>query len=77
MNTPTVKYKITIIIPAPLLNEGLYHFDFVISAPPLRLDEQKGIIFEVIDKGSFVSFVRKGKRGGSICIPLKWEIEFQ
>jgi lipopolysaccharide transport system ATP-binding protein len=68
-------YEVSIEIPAPLLNEGQYEFEVFLTTGPTRIDTKKGILFEVVDNGSFCSFIRKSQRGGAICIPLEWKSE--
>jgi lipopolysaccharide transport system ATP-binding protein len=68
-------YETRVTIPAPLLNEGRYEFEVYLTLGPSRVDTKKGILFEVVDHDSFISYVRKSSRGGTVCIPLEWHLK--
>jgi lipopolysaccharide transport system ATP-binding protein len=68
------KYQATIKFPAPFLDTGIYEFDISLRNDLFRIDEKKEIQFEILDQGSFVSYVRKRGRGEIICIPMEWEV---
>ena len=69
------KYQATIKFPAPLLDEGVYEFDISLQNDVFYFDEKQEIQFEILDQGSFVTYVRKEPRGEIICIPLEWEVK--
>lgn len=66
-------YITKVSIPAPLLNEGRYELEILLTIGPVRIHSVKNIFFEVKEMGSFVSAVTHSNRGGSIVIPLQWE----
>lgn len=68
-------YEARATIPAPLLNEGRYEFEAYLTIGPSRIDTKKGILFEVVDHNSFISYIRKSPRGGMICIPIEWHVK--
>ncbi|MBU0689924.1 MAG: ATP-binding cassette domain-containing protein [Gammaproteobacteria bacterium] len=67
-------YTATIKIPAPLLNSGTYELEIFLTTGPARIDTQRGIFMEIRDNGSFLSFVSKAHRGGTLAVPLQWDI---
>ena len=69
-------YRATIVIPAPLLNAGLYELEFMLTPGPVRLDTQRGIYIEVADSGSFLSHVTKSERGGLVAAAIPWSVEY-
>lgn len=69
------KFRAVINFPAPLLNTGIYEFEFYLTTGPIRLDTKKEVMIEIKDSGSYVSYVRKENRGGVVCPPIKLDIE--
>lgn len=69
-------YEARVTIPAPLLNEGRYEFEVFLTLGPARVDTKKGIIFDVVDHGSFSSSLRNAPRGGVITLPLQWQTKY-
>jgi len=68
-------YRASIIIPAPLLNAGLYELEFMLTPGPVRLDTQRGVYIQISDGGSFLSHVTKSDRGGLIAAAIPWSVE--
>ncbi len=66
------KYNASVKFPAPLLDVGIYELEIALSTGSIRMDSKISVQFEIIDQGSYVSYVRKAPRGKIICIPLKW-----
>lgn len=69
-------YRANIVIPAPLLNTGLYELEFMLTPGPVRLDTQRGVYIEISDGGSFLSHVTKSERGGLIAAAIPWTVEY-
>jgi lipopolysaccharide transport system ATP-binding protein len=67
-------YRATIHMPAPLLNAGAYELEVYLTTGPFRQDTRKGIMLEVVDDDSYVSYVTKTARGGVVTIPVRWDV---
>ncbi|HET9843458.1 MAG TPA: polysaccharide ABC transporter ATP-binding protein [Gammaproteobacteria bacterium] len=68
-------YQGLVTIPAPMLNQGIYELEFILTLGPSRIDTIRGIYIEIDDNGSFLSYVTKSSRGGLLATPLKWQID--
>ncbi len=69
------RYQAKVKFPAPLLDVGIYELQIALSTGSVRIDTRQEIRFEIIDEGSFVSYVRKAPRGEIIALPLQWEVK--
>ena len=67
-------YRATIHMPAPLLNTGIYDFVIYLSQGGDYLDWQRGVNLEIVDPGSFASYVFKRPRSGVVAVPIPWDV---
>lgn len=67
-------YRATIHLPAPLLNAGGYDLEVYLTTGPFRQDTRKGVMLEVMDHDSYVSYVTKTPRGGVVTVPIPWDV---
>lgn len=68
------RYRATMHMPAPLLNAGAYELEVYLTTGPFREDTRKGILLEVVDNDSYVSYVSKTPRGGIVAPPVPWDV---
>jgi lipopolysaccharide transport system ATP-binding protein len=69
-------YRASVMLPAPLLNTGLYEMMVVLTTPKRGdTDRRRNIIFEVTDTKSFASFPYGDRRNGLLVVPILWKVE--
>jgi len=66
-------YEATVHMPAPLLNSGIYEFVIYLARGGDYLDWQRAVSLEIVDPGSFASYLFKRPRGGIVTIPVRWD----
>ncbi|MBI5571088.1 MAG: ABC transporter ATP-binding protein [Desulfomonile tiedjei] len=69
-------YAASVMLPAPLLNAGLYELLVSLACPRREdVDRRAGIFLEVTDTESFASFPYKARRSGHVVVPIQWKVE--
>ncbi len=69
-------YRASVVLPAPLLQTGLYELRLTLAEPNIaNIETQGGFFIEVMDSGSFMSF--PFSREGFLAVPIPWQIEYR
>ncbi len=70
------RYRAELILPAPLLNVGIYELEVGLWIPALAdIDQHRGLMFEIIEAraASFASYLEKKPRGGLLAPLVRWD----